>query len=90
MSVTTLRQTLPIQYAPIYDKRTIYDGDSNPRHTKLSKSLMLGKAGDKSSDGLQSVLALSPNVGVPSIKTQRKYKQVSMGMGNRSDFTKMP
>lgn len=51
---------------------------------------MLGKAGDKSSDGLQSVLALSPNVGVPSIKTQRKYKQVSMGMGNRSDFTKMP
>ena len=51
---------------------------------------MLGKAGDKSSDGLKSVLALSPNVGVPSIKTQRKYKQVSMGMGNRSDFTKVP
>ena len=36
MSVTTLRQTLPIQYAPIYDKRTIYDGDSKPRHSKLS------------------------------------------------------
>ena len=91
LSVTTLRQTLPVQYAPIYNKGTIYDGDHKPRHNKLSKSLMLGQGGDKSSDGIRSVLNLSPsNVGVPSIQTQRKYKQVSMGVGNRSDFTKLP
>ena len=69
-SVTTLRQSLPVQYGGQYDIDSVNNG------FKEVLKRVNGKT-QKATESLHQDM-------------KRTYRQVSMGLGKRSDFTKMP